>query len=29
MLEEERLERVILILDMINDVAHPEGRNFD
>ncbi len=29
MLGEDRSERAILILDMINDIAHPEGRNFD
>lgn len=29
MLGENRSERAILILDMINDVAHPEGKNFD
>lgn len=28
MLGENRSERAILILDMINDLAHPEGRNF-
>ena len=28
MLGEERSERVILILDMINDIAHSQGRNF-
>jgi nicotinamidase-related amidase len=29
MANENRSERAILILDMINDIAHPEGRNFN
>lgn len=29
MLGEERSERAILILDMVNDVAHQQGRNFE
>lgn len=29
MLSEDRSERALLILDMINDVAHPGGRNYD